>query len=83
MYDLLGAFQDLGMNLPQNEELPQIVYHDIRNSFPGETLKEACALGERHFGEPVKLVFVLLPDTGNSLLSPFSLLIAQLPCTPP
>lgn len=65
MFDLLGAFQQMGMRLPAKQELPDIVYHSLQSRYSGETLQEACLRASHYFGARPKLIFVLLPDTGN------------------
>ena len=65
MYDLIGAMTYTGMQVPRAGELPEIVFHDSRQNFPGETLERAIGVAKDFFGEEPNIIFVLLPDTGK------------------
>ena len=73
MYDLIGAMSAVGIQTPRMDDLPEIVFHESRRSFPGETLKQAVDLAADFFKVPPKIIFVLLPDTGR----------LPLPCSKP
>lgn len=65
MYDLIGAMSAVGIQTPRMDDLPEIVFHDSRRSFPGETLKQAVDAAADFFKAAPKIIFVLLPDTGR------------------
>ena len=48
----------------------QIVWHDPRARFPGETMLEAVEVGTEYFARRPDILFVCLPDTGGGLLTP-------------
>ena len=64
MYDLLNMLRTVGIGIPSNEALPEIIWHDPQRFFPGDTLKAAVDAGAGHFGAPPGIIFVCLPDTG-------------------
>ena len=69
LYELLNSLQQVGMRLPQNEALPEIIWHNPQRAFPGETMKAAFDAGGAHFGVRPQLIFVCLPDTGAHRLT--------------
>ena len=64
MYDLLNMLRTVGIAIPSNEALPEVIWHDPQRFFPGDTLKAAVDAGAGHFGAPPGIIFVCLPDTG-------------------
>lgn len=65
----MRKLQEVGLGTPDPQNLPPIIYHDGRNTFPGETMEAAAKAGFQTFRTAPQIVFVLLPD--NCKLSPF------------
>ncbi|KAK9804830.1 hypothetical protein WJX72_007669 [[Myrmecia] bisecta] len=70
LFEWMGGLMDVlgecGMAPPPN--IPEIVWHDPRNKFPGETLMDAIAAAKQTFGEvEPQIIFCLLPDKGTEL----------------
>lgn len=70
----------MGIVLPALDDLPEIVFHDRNDAFPGETLKKAFDAGAHFFESPPRIIFVLLPDTGEP--APPFLQTLQIPPSP-
>lgn len=66
MTELLIQLRNCGLKAPDPRDLPEIVYHNSNSNFPGESMRMAADLALKHFGNQPKIIFVLLPDTGNA-----------------
>lgn len=64
MNELLDMLRRCGIKGPDPYDLPPIAFHDGRQAFPGETMKQAADMGQQHFGSEPSIIFALLPDTG-------------------
>lgn len=58
----MRKLQEVGLQTPDPQQLPSIIYHDGRNSFPGETMENAAKAGYQKFRVAPQIIFVLLPD---------------------
>ena len=68
--ELLTMLGTCGLTTPEPFNLPEIVFHQPSNTFPGETLDRAFQAGRNHFKREPDLLFVLLPDTGGAPPTP-------------
>ena len=59
---LMRKLQEVGLQTPDPQQLPAIIYHDGRSSFPGETMESAAKAGYQKFRVAPQIIFVLLPD---------------------
>jgi len=72
--DLLDMLDNLGLEVPaQDQGQPPIIWHDPSTYFPGETLVRAMHAGANFFRAKPAIIFVLLPDIGESSLLPLYL----------
>ncbi|KAK9804875.1 hypothetical protein WJX72_009755 [[Myrmecia] bisecta] len=66
MAGLMDVVHECGMNPPQ--DIPEIIWHDPRAKFPGETMVEALEAAKATFpGGEAQIIFVCLPDNGVEL----------------
>jgi len=65
MSELLMQLRKCGLAAPDPGSLPEIVFHDGMNHFPGQSLKNAVDLARKQFQKDPRIIFVLLPDTGH------------------
>ena len=62
---------NLGLEVPtQDQGQPPIIWHDPSTYFPGETLVRAMHAGANFFRAKPEIIFVLLPDIGESSIPP-------------
>lgn len=66
MAELVDQLRKCGLRAPEPRNLPPIAWHDGSRSFPGETMQEAMRAGEKHFQAKPRIIFVCLPDTGET-----------------
>ena len=52
------------IRLSNSVRCAQIIWHDPRSMFPGETMLQALEAGDAYFGARPDILFVCLPDTG-------------------
>ena len=64
--ELLAMLRTCGLSTPEPFELPETIFHQPSNTFPGETLDRAFQAGRSHFKKDPDILFVLLPDTGGA-----------------
>ena len=64
MSEQVDMLRKCGLTAPDPLNLPEVLFHNPNNLFPGETLKAAVEAGMAHFKEKPQIIFVLLPDTG-------------------
>ena len=63
--ELLAMLRTCGLATPEPFDLPETIFHQPSNTFPGETLDRALQAGRSHFKKDPDILFVLLPNTGG------------------
>ena len=63
--ELLAMLRTCGLTTPEPFDLPETIFHQPANTFPGETLDRAFQAGRSHFKKDPDILFVLLPNNGG------------------